>query len=26
LQEQKAIEMETLLHNAVELVLSSYWN
>ena len=24
LQEQKAIEMETLLHNAVELVLSSY--
>ena len=23
---QEAIEMETLLHNAVELVLSRYWN
>ena len=26
LNEQQAIEMETLLHNAVELVLSRYWN
>ena len=26
LDEQQAIEMETLLHNAVELVLSRYWN
>jgi hypothetical protein len=25
MQEQDAIEMETLLHNAVELVLSRYW-
>ena len=26
LQEQKAVKMETLLHNDVELVLSRYWN
>ena len=26
LNEDEAIEMETLLHNAIELVLSRYWN
>ena len=26
LNERQAIEMETLLHNAIELVLSRYWN
>ena len=26
LDENQAIEMETLLHNAIELVLSRYWN